>query len=116
MVCPPQRETRRKWKNDRHLRHLRSWRRGSDEGLADHRVYHWVAQPQTSSIRSGSSCLLGQRTRASTGTYPAASSIYSEPMIDTFIDGCETLVSVVSGRGKNPTSRISRVGMPNGFF
>jgi hypothetical protein len=37
-------------------------------------------------------------------------------MIDTFIGACETLVSIASGRGKNPTSRISRVGMPNGFF
>ena len=37
-------------------------------------------------------------------------------MIDSFIGACETLVSVVSGKGKNPTSRISRVGMPNGFF
>jgi hypothetical protein len=37
-------------------------------------------------------------------------------MIDSFIGACETLVRVVSGKGKNPTSRISRVGMPNGFF
>jgi hypothetical protein len=39
-----------------------------------------------------------------------------KPMIDSFIGACETLVSAVSGRGKNPTSGISRVGMPNGFF
>jgi hypothetical protein len=37
-------------------------------------------------------------------------------MINSFIGACETLVSVVSGKGKNPASRISRVGMPNGFF
>ena len=37
-------------------------------------------------------------------------------MIDSFISACETLVSVISGKGKNPTSRISRIGMPNGFF
>jgi hypothetical protein len=37
-------------------------------------------------------------------------------MIDALIGACETLVSVVSGKGKHPISRISRVGMPNGFF
>jgi hypothetical protein len=37
-------------------------------------------------------------------------------MIDSFLGACETLLRVVSGTGKNPTSRISRVGMPNGFF
>ena len=37
-------------------------------------------------------------------------------MIDSFIDACETLVGVFAGKGKNSTSRISRVGMPNGFF
>jgi hypothetical protein len=37
-------------------------------------------------------------------------------MIDSFVGACETLVSVVSGKSKNPTSRISRVGVPNGFF
>ena len=52
----------------------------------------------------------------SADTYPTVPSIYSEPMIDSLIGACETLVSVVSGKGKNPISRISRVGMPNGFF
>jgi type IV secretion system protein TrbE len=37
-------------------------------------------------------------------------------MIDSFIGACETLVSIVSGRGLGPTSRITRAGMPNGFF
>src|ERR1700694_260746 len=37
-------------------------------------------------------------------------------MIDSLIGACEALVSAVSGKGKSPTSRISRVGMPNGFF
>jgi hypothetical protein len=37
-------------------------------------------------------------------------------MIDSFIGACETLVSVISGKAKSPISRISRVGMPNGFF
>jgi type IV secretion system protein TrbE len=37
-------------------------------------------------------------------------------MIDAFIGACETLLRLVSGQGKNPASRISRVGMPNGFF
>ncbi len=37
-------------------------------------------------------------------------------MIDSFIGACETLVSTVSGKRPGPTSRISRVGMPNGFF
>ena len=37
-------------------------------------------------------------------------------MIDALIGACEALVSVVSGKDPGPTSRISRVGMPNGFF
>ncbi|MBV9129461.1 MAG: hypothetical protein JO298_03620 [Verrucomicrobia bacterium] len=37
-------------------------------------------------------------------------------MIGSFLFACETLLSLASGNGKSPTSRISRVGMPNGFF
>ena len=37
-------------------------------------------------------------------------------MIDSLIGACEALVSVVSGKDPGPPSRISRVGMPNGFF
>ena len=37
-------------------------------------------------------------------------------MIDSFIGAFETLVSTASGKRPGPTSRISRVGMPNGFF
>ena len=37
-------------------------------------------------------------------------------MIDTLIGACEALLSVASGKGLSPASRISRVGMPNGFF
>ena len=37
-------------------------------------------------------------------------------MIDSMIGACETLVSAVCGKGRDPLSRISRVGMPNGFF
>src|SRR6202165_3064883 len=37
-------------------------------------------------------------------------------MIDSLIGACEALVSAVSGKGRDPISRISRGGMPNGFF
>lgn len=37
-------------------------------------------------------------------------------MIDSLIGACETLVSIISGRGLGATSRITRAGMPNGFF
>ena len=47
------------------------------------RLYHGVAQPQTASIRSGSSCFLGQRPIVSAGPHPAASSVHSTSMIDT---------------------------------
>ena len=50
---------------------------------ADDRLYHGVAQPQTASIRSGSSCFLGQRSIVSAGPHPAASSVHSTSMIDT---------------------------------
>jgi hypothetical protein len=37
-------------------------------------------------------------------------------MIDSLIGACEALVSVIIGKDPGPTTRISRVGMPNGFF
>jgi hypothetical protein len=37
-------------------------------------------------------------------------------MIDTLIGAYETFINVVSGKGFGPASRISRTGMPNGFF
>jgi hypothetical protein len=37
-------------------------------------------------------------------------------MIDSFIGAFEAILSLVSGKGLGPASRISRVGMPNGFF
>ena len=37
-------------------------------------------------------------------------------MIDSLIGAFEALLSVASGQGPSPASRISRVGMPNGFF
>jgi type IV secretion system protein TrbE len=37
-------------------------------------------------------------------------------MIDSFIGAFEAILSVASGKGPGPASRISRVGMPNGFF
>ena len=37
-------------------------------------------------------------------------------MIESFLAACETLVRVAFGNSKGPTSRITRLGMPNGFF
>jgi hypothetical protein len=64
----------------------------------------------------GSFCFLGQRTVVPTRADPTAPSICSDPMIDSLIGACETLVSAVSGNGKHPSSRISRAGMPNGLL
>ena len=37
-------------------------------------------------------------------------------MIDSLIGAFEAILSLTSGKGLGPASRISRVGMPNGFF
>src|SRR6202162_2912549 len=37
-------------------------------------------------------------------------------MIDSFIGAFESILSLASGKGLGPASRVSRVGMPNGFF
>ena len=37
-------------------------------------------------------------------------------MIESFIGAFESVLSIASGKGLDPASRISRVGMPNGFF
>jgi hypothetical protein len=37
-------------------------------------------------------------------------------MITQFLGACESLMTLVTGQGSGPVSRISRVAMPNGFF
>lgn len=37
-------------------------------------------------------------------------------MMNSIINACESLLDLVSGKGKGPASRVSRIGMPNGFF
>jgi len=37
-------------------------------------------------------------------------------MIDSFIGAFESILSLASGKGLGSASRVSRVGMPNGFF
>jgi len=37
-------------------------------------------------------------------------------MVNSIINACESLLDLVSGKGKGPASRVSRIGMPNGFF
>jgi hypothetical protein len=59
---------------------------------------------------------MGEWPVLSTCADPTAPSIYSKSMIDSLIGACETLVSIISGKGLEPTSRITRAGMPNGFF
>jgi len=37
-------------------------------------------------------------------------------MISQLLSACETIAGFATGRGKGPATRISRIGMPNGFF
>jgi hypothetical protein len=90
--------------------------RGLAPDIADHLVYSGFAQPQTASLRSRPVRVLGKRAIVPAGACPTSASLYSKPMIDSLIGVCEALVSVIAGKDPGPTSRISRVGMPNGFF
>jgi hypothetical protein len=51
-----------------------------------------------------------------TGSAPTTSSFLFKTMMNSILNACESLLDLVSGKGKGPASRVSRIGMPNGFF
>src|SRR5262249_54823511 len=79
-------------------------------------IYSRIEEPQTTTIRCGSTCFMDMRPSISAGKVSTASPLSSEKMIDSFIGAFETLADIASGRGLAGGTRVSRVGMPNGFF